>query len=220
MFSRAVAEHGLAFILAFNRELPTHMGQRAGKVWQRAERYRTLKGQTLCVIGLGAIGEELAGLAKALDMRILAINRTQRATVAERVWPLSEAYLALRQSDHVVMTIAAPPQGTPFFTREHFAAMRPGAYFYNLARGSVVEEAALIEALQAGKIAGAGLDVFANEPLPASSPLWEMPNVLITPHAGGRFWGESDMLVGLFLENLQRYKQSQPLRNVVIGKDV
>jgi len=218
--ARAVAEHGLAFLLAFNRGLAAHIGQRRERSWQRVPPYRLLRGQTLCIVGLGAIGEELARLAGALSMDVAAINRCVPAnTSVGRIWSFSQQAEALRIADHVVLTMASTPGQKPIFSADQFAIMRPGSFFCNLARGGLVDEAALVSALRSGQIAGAGLDAFAAEPLADSSPFWSMPNVLITPHVAGRFVEETELLSELFLDNLSRYKNCQPLRNLVIGRD-
>ena len=219
--ARAVAEHALAYILAFNRNLPQHWAHQRDAVWCRASRYALAKGQTLLVVGLGAIGQELATLAKALGMKVIAANRTPRDTPhVDRIYPLPELDNALTQADHIVLTVAADANDPPLINAESLKKMRPTAYLHNLARGCVVDEAALLEALNEKRIAGAALDVFSTEPLPASSPLWSANNLLITPHSGGRFAAENDALSALFLENLDRYLKGRPLLNVVIGRNL
>jgi phosphoglycerate dehydrogenase-like enzyme len=218
--ARAVAEHALAWMLAFNRNLPQHWTAQQQARWERASRYSLLRGQTLAIVGMGAIGRELAKLGKALGMRVLAINRSPvTAKEIEHCYSLEEIDRALPMADHVALTLGANPDLPPLMDAPRLARMKPTAFFYNLARGSLLDDAALTEALRDGRIAGAGLDVFATEPLPPSSPLWTMPGTQITPHAGGRFDGENAALTSLFLDNLTRYRSGAPLLNVVIGKD-
>ena len=218
--ARAVAEHAIACILAFNRNLPQHRTDQQNALWRRAPHYALAKGQTLLVIGLGAIGHELAALGHALGMRVIAVNRTPRTSShIDRVYTLAELDDALSQADHIVLTLAAGAAAPPLINAARLKHIKPTAHLYNLSRGCVLDEPALLDALHSSRIAGAALDVFATEPLPPSSPLWSAPRLLITPHAGGRFAAENEALFSLFLENLDRYLHGRPLLNVVIGKD-
>ena len=218
--ARAVAEHAIACILAFNRNLPQHWREQQSGVWGRAAQYALAKGQTLLVVGLGAIGQELASMAHALGMRVIAANRTPRSTpCVDHVYSFSELDRALSRADHIVLTLAADSSAPPVINSELLKSVKPSAYLYNLARGCVLDEQALVDTLHENRIAGAALDVFTTEPLPRSSSLWSAPRLLITPHAGGRFEAENEALTSLFLENLDRYVHGRPLLNVVIGKD-
>lgn len=218
--ARAVAEHAIALILAFNRNLRQHWADQQNALWRRAPHYAISKKQTLLVIGLGAIGEELLALGHAIGMRVIAANRTSRSIQGiDRVYTFSELDDALSQADHIVLTLAADSKAPPLINFERLKSVKPTAYLYNLARGCVVDESALLDALQKAHLAGAALDVFTTEPLPPSSPLWSAPHLLVTPHAAGRFAAENEALSSLFLENLNRYLHGRPLLNVVIGKD-
>jgi D-2-hydroxyacid dehydrogenase (NADP+) len=130
---------------------------------------------------------------------------------------LDELHIALRNARHVVVTIAALPRREPLFGAAEFHAMSSESYFYNMSRGSLVDQGALEAALRDGRLAGAGLDVFAQEPLPETSGLWDLENVLVSPHAGGRFDGEVDGLIDLFLHNMEQYRSTAPMTNLVIG---
>jgi D-2-hydroxyacid dehydrogenase (NADP+) len=215
--AKAVAEHCLAMMFAFTRQVPLHARQQDRHQWKRAAHYALLAGSTVAIVGFGAIGTALAERCYALDMRIVAVQRSADAPayVAE-LYALDDLRTALRSAQHVVLTMAALASKTPLFGAAEFHAMSSHSYFYNLSRGALVDQDALEAALREGRLAGAGLDVFAQEPLPETSGLWDLDRVLVSPHAGGRFDGEVDALVDLFLHNLQRYRTGQPMTNLVI----
>lgn len=230
-----IAERALAMMLAFRARLPELWQYQQNREWpgdKRAEFSNPdLRGSTLGIVGYGAIGGELARLAQALGMRVLALNRsgTRRplegylpsdvgdpeVRIPEKVYAADDLHTMLAECDHVVLLLPLTPVTRGVMDAAAFARMKPSAYFYNYGRGALVDEAALIEVLQTGHIAGAGLDVFAQEPLPEDSPLWEMPNVIISPHIGGLSENYYDRAAQLFAENLRRYVQGQPLLNVV-----
>jgi phosphoglycerate dehydrogenase-like enzyme len=198
-----IAEHILAMMLALARDLPYSMRKQHEAQWTRRGKVIELEGTTLGVIGLGKIGEKTAEKAKGLNMKVLAIRRHP-----ERLSPHVDRMLGpegledlLSQSDWVV--IAAP-----------MTAETKGM-IVNIARGAVIQEKYLIQALQEGWIAGAGLDVFEIEPLPQDSPLWNMENVIITGHYAGSTPFYFSRVMEIFLENLKRYQTGEPLINVV-----
>jgi phosphoglycerate dehydrogenase-like enzyme len=157
----------------------------------------------------------VAKRARAFDMQIVGVTRRPRGDEGFPVLPLSELDQALAAADYVVLALPLAPQTRGLIDRERLACMRPGACFINVARGELVDEPALIDALQHDHLAGAALDVFAEEPLSEASPLWSMPNVLITPHSSGRSLASNDRATGIFLDNLSHYLRGEPLRNEV-----
>jgi phosphoglycerate dehydrogenase-like enzyme len=154
----------------------------------------------LLVVGLGAIGREVARLGEAFGMRVLAVRR--------REGDLDEL---LPQADVVVVTLPLTDETRGLISRERVAAMRDGAIFVNVGRGGVVDEEALVEALRSHRLRGAALDVFATEPLPESSPLWDLDNVLVSPHTAALSYRENERIVELFAENLRRYLAGEEL---------
>jgi D-2-hydroxyacid dehydrogenase (NADP+) len=213
----AVAEHCLSMMFSFARQASLHTRQQERHQWKRANHYSLLAGSTVVIVGLGAIGRALAHRCHALGMRVIAVRRGSDAVpfVAES-YSLDELHIALRKARHVVVTIAALPRSEPLFGASEFSAMLSESYFYNMSRGSLVDQDALEAALRDGRLAGAGLDVFAQEPLPQTSGLWGLENVLVSPHAGGRFDSEVDGLIDLFLHNVQQYRSTGPMANLVI----
>jgi len=213
----AVAEHCLSMMFSFARQFALHTRQQERHQWKRASHYSLLTGSTVVIVGLGVIGRALAQRCDALGMRVVAVRRGSEAApfVAES-YALDELHTALRNARHVVVTIAPLPRSEPLFGSAEFNAMPSESYFYNMSRGSLVDQDALEAALRDGRLAGAGLDVFAQEPLPETSGLWDLENVLVSPHAGGRFDGEVDGLIDLFLHNVQQYRSTGPMANLVI----
>ena len=206
-------------MFAFARQVALHVKQQERHIWRRSANYFVLSGSTVTIVGLGAIGRTLGERCRALGMRVIAVSRD--SAVPEYVakhYDLSDLKLALSESKHVAVTISPlAGNGRPLFSAAEFDAMLPGSYFYNLSRGSLVDQNALESAMKGKKLAGAGLDVFAEEPLAAECPLWDMDNILISPHAGGRFVSEIEDLTDLFLNNLHQYRANRPLANLVIS---
>ena len=213
----AVAEHCLSMMFAFARQVPLHVRQQERHQWKRAAHYSLLAGSTVAVVGLGAIGSDLAQRCHALGMRVIAVQRSSDAPayVAE-LYSFEELHTALQRAHHVVLTMAALARIEPLFGAAEFNAMSSESYFYNMSRGALVDQDALEAALREGRLAGAGLDVFAQEPLEQTSGLWDLENVQISPHAGGRFDGEVNGLIDLFLHNLLQYRSGKPMTNLVI----
>jgi D-2-hydroxyacid dehydrogenase (NADP+) len=221
--AQAVAEHTVALILALSRRLPEardnqHAGHWRGMIGEIDRREFELAGKTLLVVGMGRIGSRLVRLAKAFDMRVIATRRNPSAGAdgADAVAGTDRLHEMLGQADIVALTCPLTPQTQNLIDAAALAAMRPGAHLVNVARGRVVDEAALIRALQEGRLAAAALDVTWEEPLPASSPLWAMPNVLITPHTAGETRAYEDNVIDILLENLDRLWRGSPLRNEVV----
>jgi phosphoglycerate dehydrogenase-like enzyme len=208
---RAVAEHAIALILAMVRQIPQARDNQAAKKWRGmigdiSKREDELGGKTLVVAGMGRIGSRLATLAKAFDMRVIATKRdpSRSAGAADKVVGQGGLLGVLPEADFVALTCPLTPQTENLIDAKALAAMKPSAYLINVARGKVVNEPALVEALQAKRIAGAALDCVWEEPLPATSALWSVPNVLITPHTAGETRRYEDNVIDLLLENLGR----------------
>jgi phosphoglycerate dehydrogenase-like enzyme len=208
---RAVAEHAIALILAMARQIPQARDNQAAKNWRGmiediSKREDELGGKTLVIAGMGRIGSRLATLAKAFDMRVIAIKRdpSRGAGAADEVVGPDGLLGVLPEADFVALTCPLTSLTENLIDAKALAAMKPSAYLINVARGKVVNEPALIEALQARRIAGAALDLVREEPLPATSGLWSVPNLLITPHTAGETRRYEDNVIDLLLENLGR----------------
>jgi phosphoglycerate dehydrogenase-like enzyme len=208
---RAVAEHAIALILAMARQIPQARDNQTAKKWRGmigdiSEREDELGGKTLLIVGLGRIGSRLATLAKAFDMRVIAIRRdpSKGAGAADEVVGEDGLLGVLPQADFVALTCPLTPETENLVDAKALATMKPSAYLVNVARGKVVNEPALVEALNRKRIAGAALDCVWEEPLPATSGLWNVPNVLITPHTAGETRRYEDNVTDLLLENLER----------------
>ena len=221
--ARAMAEHVLGVTLALARRLHIAVRRQAERVWAQTEiegslAVRTLEGRTLGVVGLGAIGGEVARLGAAFGMRVVAIRRRvdlpRPAGVAD-VLPPARLLDLLRQSDVVVLSPPLTGGTRGLVGRDELAAMKRDAILVNIGRGRLVDDAALVEALGEGRIGGAALDVFTHEPLDPSSPYWDLPNVLVTPHTSGAMEDYWTPLVSLFAENLRRFEAGRPMLNVV-----
>ena len=209
--ANAVAQHALALILSFARLLHTgrdnqHRQLYRGMISDLAQREDELGGKTMLIVGLGRIGRKLAQLAKAFDMRVIATKRVPNSQtgVADAVYPPEQLPTLLPEADYVVLTCPLTPTTENLIDTSALAAMHPDTYLINVARGHVVNEPALIAALQAGQLAGAGLDCFWDEPLPTDSLLWGMENVIITPHAGGETRQYETKVIDILLANLER----------------
>jgi phosphoglycerate dehydrogenase-like enzyme len=221
---RAVAEHAMALILALSRRLPEARDNQAKGVWRGmigdlSRREDELGGKTLLVVGLGQIGGRLAELAKAFDMRVVGLRRDPAAGcgAADAVHAMGEFKSLLPEADFVALTCPLTTQTEKLVDVEALARMKPSAYLVNIARGQVVDEAALVEALAARRIAGAGIDVTVEEPLAPSSPLWGMEHVLLTPHTAGETRRYEDNVIEILRDNLGRLRRGEePLRNQVI----
>jgi D-2-hydroxyacid dehydrogenase (NADP+) len=222
--ARAVAEHALALILAVMRRLPEARDNQHRKMWRGmlgdlTQREDEISGKTLLIVGMGRIGSYLAKLAKAFDMKVIGIRRdpAQGDNGADEIHGMGELVGLVPQADFVALTCALTPETTGLMSAAAFAAMKPSSVFVNVARGRVADEAALIEALQANRIWAAALDVTVDEPLPAASPLWTMPNVFITPHTAGETRAYEDNVIDILLDNLGRlWRGETVLRNQVL----
>lgn len=221
--AEAVAQHAMALILALRRRLPEARDNQRARHWRGmiseiAAREDQLDGKTLLVVGLGRIGSRLAQLAKAFGMRVVATRRDPGigAPGVDAVVGSGQLHEMLGQADIVAITCPLTPETENLIDAAAFAAMRPTAHLINVARGRIVEEPALIRALEERRIAAVGLDVTVEEPLPPSSPLWSLPNVLITPHTAGETQAYEDGVIDILLENLERLRRGETLLNEVV----
>jgi len=213
----ALAEFVMMCVLAHAKDLPRLIADQRAHRW---ERYccRDLVGATLLVIGAGKVGAHVGKVARAFGLRVLAlVSRKDAARAAaldaDAVYGPDELHRALAQADYVVLTMPHTPQTERMIDARAFAAMKPGVALINIARGQVLDEEALIANLRRGHIAFAGLDVAMVEPLPDSSPLWDLPNVLISPHSASTADSENRKIVDLFCKNLKRYLKGESLIN-------
>jgi len=221
---RAVAEHAMALILALSRRLPEARDNQAKRAWRGmigdlSRREDELGGKALLVVGLGQIGGRLAQLAKAFDMRVVGLRRDLAAGrgAADAVHTMSELQLLLPEADFVALTCPLTEETERLIDAEALGRMKSSAHLVNVARGRVVDEAALVEALATRRIAGAGIDVTMEEPLAASSPLWAMEHVLITPHTAGETRRYEDNAIEILRDNLGRLRRGEEqLRNQVV----
>ncbi len=218
-----IGEYVFGSMLMFNRTWPEMVRLQDHHVWPRSAGWYKLGGrelgdQTIGIIGLGSIGRRVARLAKAFDMHVLATKHTLHANEQEphvdKLYPITQLHDVLCQSDYVVLAVPLTSETEKLIGEAELRVMRSHAYLVNVARGRVIDEKALLRALKEGWIAGAGLDVTEEEPLPPDSPLYDMPNVILTPHISGESVHYDTRLAKIFAENLQRFRAGQELRNL------
>ena len=222
--ANAVSEHAMALVLALSRRLPEARDNQHRKHWRPMisdpqVREDELAGKTLGIVGLGAIGNRLAVLAKAFGMRVVGTkgNPTSYEGQADVVLPPDRLGELLGSADYVALCCPLKPETTDLIGAAELQRMKPSAYLVNVSRGQVVAEAELITALQRGDIAGAALDLTIDEPLGPDSPLWELPNVLITPHTGGETSRYETRLVDIIVENVRRWERDEPFIHQITG---
>jgi phosphoglycerate dehydrogenase-like enzyme len=219
--ARSIAEHVLGVTIALARRLPAALRAQAAHRWAQDELetgVRPLHGQRMGIVGLGAIGTEVARLAAPFGFRVSAIRRRAgepRPEGVDEVWPPDRLPDLLSRSDVVVLAAPHTPETRRLIGTAEIARMQPGALLINVARGKLVDDEALIAALRDGRLGGAALDVFTEEPLDPSSAYWDLPNVIVTPHTSGAMQDYWTPLVALFAENLRRFEKHAPLLNVV-----
>jgi len=221
---RAVAEHAMALTLALTRQLHKARDNQRERRWRgmigdRALREQELGGGTLVVVGLGHIGMRLARLARAFEMRVIGVRRTATPApeAADEVVAVTGLEGALAKADVVALTCPLTQETEGLIGVAALKALKPGALLINVARGKVVDEAALLTALSDGRVGAAALDCFHDEPLPAESPFWTLPNVLITPHSAGETGRYEANLVDILVENIERLLRGETaLRNQVV----
>jgi phosphoglycerate dehydrogenase-like enzyme len=227
--AQVVATVALAGMLAMARRFPLLWAEQQQRQWipMMGERMpRDLPGQTATVVGWGPIGQKLGSLLQALGMNVVAVRQqvqakplaqpsTQPDNVGVEMVTFEDWHQVLPKTDWLVLACPLTPKTRQLVNAQALALMPPGAHLVNVARGEVVDEPALVAALQSGQLGGAFLDVFAHEPLPKDSPLWAMPQVMVTPHAAGHSDGNETRVAQMFLDNLSRWVKGQILRNTV-----
>ena len=213
-----LAEFALLGLLAFAKDLPKLQRDQRARHWPDGQQpVGELRGRTLLLVGVGAIGTETARLASAFGMHVIAVKRSLQGAVphVDELHPVSELRSLVGRADGIVVTLPATDATRGLLDAETLAAVKPGAVLVNVGRGAVIDEAALAERLQDGTLAGAALDVFAEEPLPEDSPLWGLENVIVSPHGIALVEAEEPRIVELFIDNLRRRRAGEPLRNAL-----
>jgi phosphoglycerate dehydrogenase-like enzyme len=229
VFSRPIAEHVLLMILAISRRLPQLLELQGERTWQPLEG-RELRDLTVGIVGYGSLGRAVASLATAFGSRVIATKRRPGAPddptaddedsfphppKLDRVLGPEGLHELLAESDVVVLAAPLTSETEGMIDERALTAMKPDAWLINVARGRLVDDVALLRALRDGRIGGAALDTFRDEPLPAGSPFWDLPNVILTPHTAWSSARVLDRSIDLFCDNLRRYRMGEPLRNVV-----
>jgi len=214
-----ISEHVLGMMLYFSRRFNIAVPNQRAHSWSRLSPDE-LNEKTVCIVGYGPIARRTAMLCQGFGMRVICVRASlteQQPGVGpvDRFYPASRLNEAVGQADYVVVAAPHTPQSAGMVSEAQFEAMKPGTVLINVSRGALVDEPAMIRALQEGKLAGAGLDVFVVEPLPEDSPLWDMENVLVTPHNSGANPHYNERATDLFCDNLARFLRGEPLRNLV-----
>jgi len=220
--SEAIAEHALALLLAVRRGLHLSRDRQSASTWAQEElqarHVPVAEATEVVVIGLGSIGLRIATMCAGLGMRVVGVRRHSARPVPQfirQVYPTADLRTALRTADAVILAAPQTDDTRALIGRDELAVMKPTAVIVNIARGRLIDDEALVAAVEEGRVLGAGLDAFRREPLPAESPYWRLPEVLMSPHTAsfaGDYWAP---VVDLFLENIRRFKAGEPLLNVV-----
>jgi phosphoglycerate dehydrogenase-like enzyme len=212
-----IAEHVIAMIFAAAKRVPEHLAAQSRHEWQREVPHAEVRDATLVILGMGSIGTELARLASGVGMRVVGVRRDagRSAPGVDRVVSPDRFVEVARHADYLAVTAALTPLTRGMVSADVLRALKPTAWVINIARGPIVDEAALVAALQEKRIAGAALDVFDTEPLPATSPLWSCENAILTPHISNSSPKVRERSLALVAENVRRFKAGEPLLNVV-----
>ena len=220
--SKVTAEHAIAMMLYFERKFAESIKFRESRKWSQREiasQNGTLRGKSLGILGFGAVGQALSEMARVFGMNVSVASRSSKSGEkrphVHRVYPLSELNELIAQSDYFAVCAPLTKETKGLINRERLSRMKESAIIVNVARGAIVDESALYQALSQKKIAGAGLDVFATEPLPEDSPLFKLDNVFLSPHIAGNFGDYTPLAATDFGVNLQRYLSGKELRNIV-----
>lgn len=215
-----VAEHAMMLLLAVVRRLPAILEYQAKRNWARVEvsaKATSVEGKTMAIVGYGQIGREIARRAKPFGIKLVGLSRSAKPDEhLDESLPLSELDTVLARADIVALTIALTAETHHLFGKARFAACKPGVVLINVARGGIVDQRALADALASGQVGGAGLDVVDPEPLPASDPLWDAPNLILSPHfAGGASLASQNRLAESAASNLKRFMRGEALHHLV-----
>lgn len=216
VFDAPIADYVLLLVLSFAKDLPTTLRLQSKRDWRHRET-EPVAGAHALVVGTGPIGRAIGRRLRAIGLTVTGLGRTTRENDDDfgRVASMDRLSDALAEADYVVLAAPLTDLTRRMVDAAAFAAMRPTARLINVGRGELVVQSDLVDALRSQRIAGAALDVFEHEPLPPDSPLWDMPNVIISPHMSGDLIGWREELVELFVANLRRYRAGEPLRNIV-----
>jgi phosphoglycerate dehydrogenase-like enzyme len=218
VFSASLGEFVMAAVLFFAKDLRRMLRSQAAHTWDPFD-VDWAQGRTMGIVGYGDIGRAVAERARAFGMRILALRRdvdaARRDPLVDEAIPLDGKGELMARSDYVVVAAPLTPETRGLVGAAEIGAMKPGAVLINVGRGPVVDEGALVAALEAGRIRGAALDVFATEPLPSDHPLYRLENVLLSPHCADNTPGWLESAMSFFLQNLQRFQRGEPLLNLV-----
>jgi len=221
MHATPIGEFAMEFMLMFAKRAPDCFRMQQKHEWGRYMP-TVLRGKTVGVVGLGSIGKEIARLSKAFGMRVIATRRSvkkpTKARHVDMLLPAGQLHKLMSESDYVVVATPLTHETRGLIGEKELRAMKPSAYIINIARGGIIDEEALIHALEEKRIAGAGLDVVATEPLPPDSPLWDFENVIISPHVAGGMEDYMEQATGIFCENIKRYLNEEKLINVIDRK--
>lgn len=229
-----VAEHALALLLALSHNLPSMLADQSRNKWstRRLKRFQPheLYGSTVGIVGFGSVGQQLARLLKSFNVTVLASKRDlatpeevgylisgekDEGPLAQRLYPGRVLRTLFKDCDFVVVSVPLTPETRGMIGAKQLSALKPSAFLVDVSRGGILDHEALIEALNNEKLAGAALDVFPEEPLPADSPLWAMPNVIVSPHVAGLSPHYEERAMALFIENMERYLAGNELLNKV-----
>jgi phosphoglycerate dehydrogenase-like enzyme len=215
--AKPLAEFCIMVMLAFHKKLLTSLRDQRERRWERFAAGE-LDGQTLVIVGVGKIGREIARLARAFGMRVVGVKRMAAGVnpadlSLDALYGPDELHLALPEAQNLVLITPHTPATDRMIGARELAALPRGAVFINIGRGALVDEPALIATLRSGHLLGAGLDVFAQEPLPPDNPLWGMDNVIVCAHSASTAYCENERITDLFCENLRRYLDGEPLLN-------
>jgi len=223
VFSIGIAENTLAMMLGFSRRIPQHTLEKQNHQFvnpiydSNNNCYGELNGSTVCVVGIGHSGAAVAQVCAGIQMRVIGVDfeGVKKPDCVKKLYTTDELQTALGEADHVVIATVGGPDTEGMVNKDFLNAMKPGAYLYNAARGTCVNEPDLIDALKSGHLAGAGLDVFREEPLSADNPIWDLGNVITTPHIAGFAKNFEARMGEIIIKNLNNYRNGLPLFNVV-----
>ena len=218
LYGSHVADQGFALLLSLTRGIQHFVRNQDQKVWGRSKSPMVeIGGLTIGIIGMGGIGQYMASRAKGFDMYVISVDayRKDKPALVDELMPIEQLSDLMRRSDVVMIACPLTDETRGLINAENLDQMKPTAYLINVARGPIVDEAALIDVLQRRKIAGAGLDVTETEPLSEESPLWELDNVILTPHAAGGSQHRPRRTVEFFCQNLKKYFNKESLENLV-----